>query len=77
MSGQRKRLNEYLDKIIDLPVQVKSCTVTRSNHVKVTLQFGEETRFFIASGSSSDVRSWRNFRGSVVKWIKEKGERNA
>jgi hypothetical protein len=80
MSGQRKRLNEYLDKIIDLPVEVIECRMTKSNHVKVVLQHDGKTRFFVASSSSSDVRSWRNFRGEIVKWIKqreEKGNDNA
>lgn len=77
MTKHRKRLQECLDKIVDLPVEVIACKMTRSNHVKVYLSHHGETRFFVASGSPSDVRNAHNFRGQVSAWLNQKGEQNA
>jgi len=76
MSGQRKRLQDFLDAIIDLPVEVTSCHHTKSNHVKVYVRHGENCRFFVVASSPSDIRSARNFRGEISKWLKQKGEYN-
>ena len=74
MSGQRKRLQAFLDAIIDLPVEVTACEKTRSNHVKVYIRHEAATRFFVVAGSPSDVRSAMNFRGQINNWLKQKGE---
>ena len=77
MSGMRKRLHNFLDRIIDLPVEVTGCEMTRSNHVRVYIRCGAATKFFIAAGSPSDIRAAKNFRSEVAKWVREKGESNA
>lgn len=77
MSKHRKRLQEYLDRIIDLPVEVTACKVTRSNHVKVYVRHQGETRFFVAASSPSDTRSMMNFRGEISNWIRQKEKTDA
>lgn len=74
--SRRKQLQEFLDRIIDLPVEVVACKHTKSNHTKVYLSHEGETRFFVTAGSPSDIRSLHNFRGQVSSWINQKGQHN-
>jgi len=77
MSGMRKRQQAFLGMLEDLPVQVISTEFTGSGHLKVTLQHATRRKFFVFSGSSSDVRATKNFRSEVLKWVKQEREVHA
>lgn len=74
MSGMRKRYNEMLMAISGLPVKVTKTEFTGSGHLKVFLDHHGEQRFFIYSASPSDKRALKNFKGTVLKWIRGEGE---
>ena len=71
MSGQRKRIKEYIGILENLPVEVTGCEPTRSCHYKLYLEHAGQRRFFVCAGSPSDRRCLRNFRSEVAKWIRE------
>jgi len=77
MSGMRKRQQEFLAQIRDLPVEVTGVELTGSNHLKVFLEYHNRRRFFILAGSCSDHRAPKNFRCTVCKWINQESTAHA
>ena len=69
----KKKVKEAIECLNNLPVQVIEWSRTGKGHYKISLKSGSESHFFIISGTGSDVRELKNFRGEVTKWLRNKG----
>jgi hypothetical protein len=70
-----RAVREYLRVLDDLGVRVVGTTVTGSNHYRITVTYGGNAHFFIASRSPSDLRTLDNFRAMVRRWQRSTQER--
>lgn len=70
MSSQ-KRLQRYLEYLESLGLRVGEITTAGSGHYKITVTHRGNRRFFVVPYSTSDHRSFENWKSNVRKWMKE------
>lgn len=66
----RGPIKPFLKVFDDLGIEVVDTTITGSNHYKITVTASGNRKFFIASNSPSDSKSFRNFRAMVRRWYR-------
>lgn len=64
-------LRQYWSVIDKLGCELVETKVTGSSHYKITVRFKGKTRFFITGSSPSDLRSLKNLKGDVTRWMRE------
>lgn len=69
MSRPRKLLKPYIDYLESVGLQILSATVTGSTHHRFTVTYKGKTRFFIVPNSTSDRRSFMNWKTDVRRWM--------
>lgn len=67
---RNKRLQPYLDFLSSKEVEVVSTTITRSNHYKLIVTLRGKRGVFVLPGSTSDYRSFLNWKSDVKKWMR-------
>ncbi len=67
----QKRLRPYLEHLESLGLRVANVEVSGSSHYKITVTYKGKRRFFIAAYSTSDRRSFENWKSDARKWKKE------
>lgn len=67
----QKRLQRYTDYLESLGLRVGEITTAGSGHYKITVTHRGNRRFFMAPYSTSDRRSFENWKSDVRKWMKE------
>ena len=68
---QPKRLRPYLEAVKRMGATVEDVTITGSSHYKVKVTAGGNRRFFIVPFSSSDHRSFLNWKCQVRRWVQQ------
>lgn len=68
---KHRRVKSYVRLFDDLGCEILEISITGSVHLKLTVTYRGNRRFFIAPVSPSDSqRGFKNFRADVKKWIK-------
>ena len=68
--NQRNRLKPYIDHLESLGMNIDEVGYTSKAHVKIKVTHQGNQRFFIVSNSSSDNRSFMNWKSDVRRWLK-------
>jgi hypothetical protein len=72
----KKRLRPYLNFLEDSGLRVLDITITGSTHRKIAVTSKGKNRFFVVPSSTSDRRSFENWKSDVRRWVREiHGER--
>jgi hypothetical protein len=74
--SQRNRLKPYLAYLETLGVQVESVTSTGNSHLKIAVTSKGSPGFFIIANSTSDCRSFLNWKCDVRRWLQKKEDRH-
>ncbi len=66
---RNKRLQPYLDFLASKEVDAVDVSITRSNHYKMIVTSQGKRGIFIVPSSTSDRRSFLNWKSDVKKWM--------
>lgn len=67
---KNKRLQPYLDFLASKEVEAIYVSKTRSNHYKMVVTSRGKRGVFIVASSTSDHRSFLNWKADVKKWMR-------